>query len=272
LAWAEYWPYSPMPGLSSISIVMKIGFVGRSEAGGALPSGSARVPWDTVRVHAEDGEPLVMLSSVVDSAHNPWVIVFHGAANSVESEGSVEHYRILRDAGFNVLAREMRGYGVLSNVPPTESGIYADARTAWRFLIDNMKVDPQRVVLYGSSLGAAVATVLASEEEAAALMTNGAFTSAPDLVRHHYRWLPADILMHNRFDNLGRASAVDERWIIYHGSADEVVPVDHAHALAAAAIDATVTVFEGGHDAGLEQAYRSSALATLREVRAAIRD
>lgn len=247
-------------------------YVGRSEDGGVLPSDSAGVPWDTVRIHADDGNSLVLLRSVVDSARSPWVIVFHGAANSVGSEGSVEHYRLLRDAGFNVLAPEMRGYGLLWNVPPTERGIYADARSAWRFLIDDMKVDPQRVILYGSSLGAAVATVLASEQGSAALITNGAFTSAPDLVRNHYRWLPADIVMHNRFDNLGRASTIDERWIIYHGSADEVVPIDHAYALASAAIDATVTVFEGGHDAGLEQAYRSSVLATLREVRAAIRD
>lgn len=242
-------------------------YVGRDVAGDVLPNASMNIPWDTVVAPASDGGSALLLQSLADVDTDTWAIVFHGAENTLGSAGSVEHYRLLRDAGFNVLAVEMRGYGLLAAVAPSESGIYADATAAWRYLTHDRGVDPARIVLYGSSLGAAAATLLASEQNAAGLITNGAFTTAPDLVRVHYRWLPAHQIMHNRFDNLGRAPEVEERWLIFHGQADSVVPLEHGRDLLAAAPEAELVVFEGGHDSAFESDYRTRLVPVLRDLR-----
>ena len=242
-------------------------YVGRDIAGDVLPNESMNIPWDTVFAAASDGGSALLLHSLADVDTDAWAIVFHGAENTLGSAGSVEHYRLLREAGFNVLAVEMRGYGLLRAVAPSESGIYADATAAWLHLTRDRGVDPARIVLYGSSLGAAAATLLASEQAAAGLITNGAFTSAPDLVRVHYRWLPARQLMHNRFDNLGRAPQIEERWLIFHGQRDSVVPLEHGRDLLDAAPEAELIVFDGGHDSAFESDYRARLVPVLRDLR-----
>lgn len=242
-------------------------YIGRDSAGDVLPSDSMNLPWDTVVVAASDGESALLLHSLADVDTDAWAIVFHGAENTLGSTGSVEHYRLLRDAGFNVLAVEMRGYGVLRAVAPSEPAIYADATAAWLYLTRERGVDPKHIVLYGSSLGAAAATQLASVQDAAGLITNGAFTSAPDLVRVHYRWLPARQIMHNRFDNLGRAPEIEERWLIFHGRRDNVVPLEHGRDLLAAAPQAELIIFDGGHDSAFESDYRAKLAPVLRDLR-----
>jgi fermentation-respiration switch protein FrsA (DUF1100 family) len=73
---------------------------------------------------------------------------------------------------------------------------------------------------------------LATEMAPAGLITEGAFTSIPAAVRAHYPWLPAELVMQNRFDNLEKAKSLGLPWLLFHGRLDRKVPLRHAEALA----------------------------------------
>lgn len=110
-------------------------------------------------------------SQLRDAPGAAWALYFHGRTMPVGDPANVGRFGLLRDAGFNVLAVEYRGYGAsLAAGPASEEGIYADARAAWRYLTTSMGVAPERILLYGWSFGSAPATKLASEVPAGALV------------------------------------------------------------------------------------------------------
>ncbi|HSR93131.1 MAG TPA: alpha/beta fold hydrolase, partial [Gemmatimonadales bacterium] len=98
-----------------------------------------------------------------------WVLILHGNAGNLATPGRPEHDRQLHDMGLGVLAPDYRGYGE-SEGKPSEAGLYTDARTAYDFLRDSLRIPPNRIVIYGHSLGSAVATQLATSVEAAGLI------------------------------------------------------------------------------------------------------
>jgi fermentation-respiration switch protein FrsA (DUF1100 family) len=224
----------------------------------------AAVPWDTLRVPAADTVPVLLLESMLnDSA--PWAIYFHGNFGLLGSRGNVRRYELLRDAGFNVLAVEYRGYGAsVSAGTPSEQAINADAAAAWDYLTRRRGVDPRRIVIYGWSLGSGPATRLAAERGPAALITEGAFTSLPDVGAEVYPWVPVRLVMRNRFDNLELARTLSIPWIVFHGRVDDVVPFSHGESLAAASSHARLIPLAANHDDGVI-GDRDKALAVLRD-------
>lgn len=244
---------------------------GRTGARGAVPAAGTGLTWDSVRVRADDGVPVFLLESRLgDPAADPWVIFFHGNGALVGDRGCVERYRLLREAGFDVLAVEFRGYGESAPAgPPSEEGVFADARAAWTYLTSSLGVDGGRIVVYGWSLGSGPATYLAVEKHPAGLITEGAFTSLPDIGADRYPWMPVRAVMHTRFDNLRRAPDVSVPWLIFHGRSDEIVPFSHGEALEEAAPDARLIPLGAGHDDGVT-GDRDIALATLRKLSAEI--
>ncbi len=244
-------------------------FAGAGNGGSAriVPREDAAIPWDTLRVPDAAGVPVLLLESRLDnSAAGPWVIYFHGNAGLLGSRGNVQRYRLLRDAGFNVFAVEFRGYGAsAAAATPSEAGIFADATTAWNHLTRTLGVEPHRVVIYGWSLGSGPATYLAERYRPAALITEGAFTSLPDVGAARYPWVPVRSIMRNRFDNIGRAATLAVPWLVFHGRNDDLIPFSHGEMLAAASPRVQLVTLAAGHDDGVI-ADRDVALAALREV------
>lgn len=220
-----------------------------------IVSGQASIPWETVQVRTEDDVGILLLESrQADTADEaPWVIYFYGQGGQLGDEGSFLRYNLFRSAGLNVLAVEYRGYGASEKTEPTEAGVYADARAAWRHLAETRGVPASRVVLYGYSLGGGVAIQLATEMSPAGLITEGAFTSGPAIARHHYPWLLSTKLMRNRFENLEKARSLSRPWLIFHGRQDSRVPFAHAEALAGTTAGVRRLVpLESGHEDALE--------------------
>ena len=196
-------------------------------------SGAVQIPWDTVRVTTKDGVGILLFESQLPNASDaPWIIYFHGNAGRLADDGSLARYRLFRSAGLNVLAVEYRGYGASEKQQPTEGGVYSDARAAWRHATEGRGVPASRVVLYGYSLGGGVATQLAAEVSPAGLITEATFTSAPAQARLRYPWVPAGLLMRNRFENLVKAASLSVPWLLFHGRQDKGVPFAHAEELA----------------------------------------
>jgi pimeloyl-ACP methyl ester carboxylesterase len=238
---------------------------GDSRSRRQLPPTDGSFAWDSLRVRADDGVPVFFLESRFDSAPGrPWAIYFHGNAGLLGSRGNIARYRLLREVGFNVLAVEYRGYGASLNAgSPSEAGVKADAKAAWDYLTRTLSIDPGRIIVYGWSLGSGPALYLASEMRPGGVVTEGAFTSLPDVGAALYPWVPVRLIMRNRFDNIARARALRVPWIVFHGRNDEEIPFAHARLLASAAPAASLVALDAGHDNGVI-ADRETTLAALR--------
>jgi pimeloyl-ACP methyl ester carboxylesterase len=233
----------------------------------ALPAPETGVPWDTVRVKAADSVPVLLMVSRVDTVSaRPWALYLHGNLGLLGGRGNIARYRLLREAGFNVLAVEYRGFGLSAKAGrPSESGIYKDASAGWVWLTGPQAVSPARVVIYGMSLGGGAATYLTLANPPAALVTEGTATSLPDVGAKRYPWVPVRLIMRNRFPNLARAPAIAVPWVIFHSRNDVTVPFSHGEALSRAAPTAQFVPLVADHEGGVAVA-RAVSLPILQDL------
>ena len=137
----------------------------------------------------------------------------------------VDRLRALHRHGLPILAIDYRGYGRSSGPPPSESQVYEDAMAAWDHLVRTQGIDPGRIVIYGHSLGGAVATELALRRgPACGVVLEAVFTSMSEMGQLEYPWIPVKWLLHERFDTLIKIGHLDLPMVFVHGTADDEVP------------------------------------------------
>ncbi|MBN1239646.1 MAG: alpha/beta hydrolase [Gammaproteobacteria bacterium] len=204
----------------------------------------AGLPYRDVTLQTEDG---VRLHGWFVPAAGPRVLLFfHGNAGNVSHR--LESLRLFHELGMSVLIIDYRGYGE-SGGTPTEQGTYLDADAAWRHLTQTLDVAPERIVVFGRSLGAAVAAWLAARVQPAGLIVESAFTSVPDLGQELYPWLPVRWL--SRFDYATSEYVAKVRCpvLVVHSRDDEIAPFRHAERiLGAVRGPRTLLVLEGSHN------------------------
>lgn len=166
----------------------------------------------------------------------PTLLYFHGNGGHIGYRA--DRAQALAARGYGLLLAEYRGYGGNPG-SPSEDGFHEDARAALAFLRQE-GVAPRQIVLYGESLGTAVAVRLAAELAAAgtpvrAVILESPFTSIADVAQHHYPFVPARLLVKDKFDAASRIGAVAAPVLVLHGEADRVVPVSFGRALYEAA-------------------------------------
>jgi uncharacterized protein len=184
---------------------------------------------DDVWMEAEDGTRV----------HGWWLhsggeralIWCHGNAGNISHR--LENARRLVDAlGMDILLFDYRGYG-LSGGRPDEQGLYLDSVAAYGEA-RRRGFEPAQIVLFGRSLGAAVATELARRRPAAALILESPFLSIPAMARAVYPFVPS-FLVRTQFDNEAKIGRLDVPILIIHGARDEIVPLAHGRRLYEAA-------------------------------------
>ncbi|HUC72657.1 MAG TPA: alpha/beta hydrolase [Stellaceae bacterium] len=161
----------------------------------------------------------------------PVVAYFHGNGGHIGYRA--ERLRRLARDGFGVLLAEYRGYAGNPGWP-CEAGLFADGEAALDFLADS-GIKSDEIVLWGESLGSGVAVHLAARHKVAALILEAPFTSVADAAQRHYPFVPAVLLVRDRFDSLSRIGRVAAPLLVLHGERDMVVPARHGRALLAAA-------------------------------------
>ena len=147
------------------------------------------------------------------------ILFFHGNGGNISHR--IEKISMLHKLGLNVFIIDYRGYGK-SQGRPSEKGLYMDAEAAYTYLIEK-GIKPDKIILYGESLGAAVAVDLALKKGVKALITENAFTSVKDMTKIIYPFLPAFIL-ESRYDSTVKLRDIDVPKLIIHSSDDEIVP------------------------------------------------
>ena len=146
-----------------------------------------------------------------------------GNAGNLQSRANA--VRELGDAlGRSVLIFDYPGFGK-SNGEPNENGCYEAADAAYEWLIREAKIAPDRIVLYGESLGGAVAIDLATKKPHGALVLVRTFTSAPDVADYQFPLFFGNLVMTNRFDSLAKIPRCKSPVFIAQADKDRLIPL-----------------------------------------------
>jgi fermentation-respiration switch protein FrsA (DUF1100 family) len=157
----------------------------------------------------------------------PVVAYFHGNGGHIGYRA--ERLRWFARAGYGVMMAEYRGYGGNPGAP-TEFGLLTDGGAALDFL-GGEGMTPNRLVIYGESLGSGVAVPLAAQREVAALVLEAPFTSVAEVAQYHYSFMPASALVRDRFDSRASIGHVKAPILVLHGEQDRIVPPRFGRAL-----------------------------------------
>ena len=215
---------------------------------GATPR-DVGIAYEDVELLTEDGETLGAWYVPAESTNAAiTVLLCHGNAGDIgDRVGSVVTFHNL---GYNLLVFDYRGYG-RSTGRPSEKGTYMDADAAWRFLTKKKQIPAASIIVFGRSLGGAIGAWLAEHRKPAALVLESAFTSAPDMAKGMFPFLPSRLICRFRYDTLSRLANIDCPIFVAHGTEDEMIPFRHGQRLFEAASDPKIFFqLNGGHNSG----------------------
>jgi len=209
-----------------------------------LPASMLGSPADVVRdvgAITDDGIPLngwhwSASTDAVEDANRFLVLFFHG--NGGDRRHRVFDCQLLTRLGVDVLMTDYRGYGD-NEGSPTEDGLGRDASAFWRLALSE-GWSPDRIVLYGESLGGGVAVGLAAElgesgTPPAGMILRSTFASLTDAAAWHYPWLPVRWFLVDRFSSVARISGIASPLLMIHGDSDRIIPIEMGETLFEAA-------------------------------------
>jgi fermentation-respiration switch protein FrsA (DUF1100 family) len=150
------------------------------------------------------------------------VLFCHGTGSTIAENPHFIRF-LHNDARVAALLFDYRGYG-RSEGSPTEAGILADARAARRWLAERAGIAEERIVLYGRSLGGAVAVDLAAEKSARGLVLESTFTSLPEVAARRFWYMPVEQVMRTRLASSDKIGRYRGPLLAYHSRGDEIVP------------------------------------------------
>ena len=198
-------------------------------AGRPLGESRPTVPFTQVAIPRADGAAQFGWAMENPDART-WLLFLHGNSATIASRINIARYQQLRALGLSVLPPEYRGFAGLPGVP-TESGVNADARAAFAYLTGTLHVPPTRIVIYGWSLGSAVAVDLAANEDEAAVILEGAPASLVAIGARRYPLFPIRLVMRNPFESIAKVDRVHSPMLFLHSPEDDIVPYEEGRRL-----------------------------------------
>jgi fermentation-respiration switch protein FrsA (DUF1100 family) len=156
------------------------------------------------------------------------VLFCHGNAGNISHR--IEVIYLFYELGLNVFIFDYRGYG-RSQGSPSEEGLYRDAQAAYNYLIEKRNLKDESIVIYGKSIGANVAVDLCSKVRPAALISESAFTSALDMGKKLFPFLPIKWFISIKYDALSKMKDITIPKLIIHSKDDRIIPFRHGRKL-----------------------------------------
>ena len=176
---------------------------------------------DGLRLHGWYCTPVCKAGAAFETVPSQMVLLwFHGNAGNITYR--YDMIRMLITIPSDVFIIDYRGYGK-SEGSPTERGLYLDAQAAWDFLTNELSIPPERIIIFGKSVGGVPAIDLAARVRAAGLIVQSSFSSAKDMVREIMPLFPA-LFLHTKMNSVDRIKGVDCPKLFIHSRTDEVVP------------------------------------------------
>ena len=150
------------------------------------------------------------------------IVVFHGNAGHVGHR--VEKFRSFLEEGYGLLLVEYRGYGENSG-KPSEDGFYKDSLAALEFL-SKQNISKNKTILYGESLGCGLAVKLSTQHSYNAIILEAPYTSIAEVASRHYWYLPAKLLVLDRFNIISIIKNIKSPLLVIHGEKDNVININ----------------------------------------------
>ncbi|HNH35586.1 MAG TPA: alpha/beta fold hydrolase [Rhodocyclaceae bacterium] len=190
--------------------------------------------------------PGARLSALHLRLANPKGLVFYLHGNGGNLAGWFANADFYRDLGYDLFMVDYRGYGKSTGRIESEEQLMADVRAAWVAVSGNYQ--GRRIVVFGRSLGTALAARLAAEVRPDLTVLASPYCSMADLARHHYPWVPTALLRYP-LSTCEAASRMTTPLLLLHGDRDAVIPASQAESLRARAPGAELHLVRGaGHD------------------------
>lgn len=213
-----------------------------------LPAAYGVEKAEIIPLKTQDGLSIEAWYIAPENKAHPLIVYFHGNAGHIGDR--MEKLNHFVQKGFGLLAVSYRGYGK-SQGAPTEAGLFEDARTLLRYAAEALGFAPERLLLYGESLGTGVATYAAKTLKDAdtpvfALVLEAPYTSVAKRSQELYPYLPAFYMVRDKYESIKRIAHVGCPVLIFHGEEDVVIPVHHGRTLLAAASEPKQGMFFPG--------------------------
>ena len=190
--------------------------------GRALTATPRDAGFDYEDVTLETSDGLKLHGWYVPAAQARGVVLFlHGNAGNISHR--LDSIAIFRELGLDTLIIDYRGYGQ-SQGKPSEQGTYLDAEAAWHYLVSNREVAADRIIVFGRSLGGAVAAWLANQYRPAALIIESSFSSALDMARKLYPFMPVRLITRLDYPVKLYVSRLHCPLLVIHSRDDEIIP------------------------------------------------
>ena len=179
----------------------------------------------------------------------------HGNAGNISHR--LDSISLFHSLGLDILIFDYRGFGE-SEGKPSEKGTYLDVKAAWDYLLEERMISPEEIIIFGRSLGAAIAVDLASQHPSAGVILESAFTSVPDMAASLYPWLPVRLLSRYRYNSLDMIARITSPLLVVHSREDDIIPFAHGEKLFAHANEPKQFLeLRGGHNDGYHASRKS---------------
>lgn len=206
-----------------------------------LPANEVRLPFpvEDITVKSWDGLDLhgwrVLGIQQETSAPDDRAVVLYFPGNAGNRLYRLPQLALFGSLGAQAVLVDYRGYGD-NKGKPREEDLAKDARSVWNYLTNDLGIAPNRIVIYGESLGGGVATRLASELcqekiEPGGLIVQSTFNSLVAVAQHHFSYLPVSLLLVDRFPSDQRIKSVTCPILQIHGTIDSIVPLKYGQRL-----------------------------------------
>ncbi len=178
---------------------------------------------------------------------NRTLIFYHGNAGNIGDR--LPKIKLLHGLGMNVFIFDYRGYGG-SEGSPSLNGVVGDSIAAYEYVLSRSDIDPNHIILYGESLGGAMAVQVAAKKKYAALILDSTFTSIKDMAKSAYSIISG--LAPDVYRSIDLIKELHEPLLIMHGKEDNVVPYHMGKILyEAAPHPKRMVTFEGTEHGGI---------------------
>ena len=175
---------------------------------------------EKVNITTDDNIDLLAWYHNKDIKKYKTILFFHGNAGSLENRiHKINHFK---DMNINFILLAWRGFSG-NKGKPTEQGLYQDARSAVKWLI-NQGVTEENIIIYGESLGTGVATEIAQNKNFAGVILESPFTSMIDLGKKHYPIFPVKLLLKDKYESEKKIKNLKSPLLVMHGKKDKIVP------------------------------------------------
>ena len=207
----------------------------------------AGLDYESVSIAASDGVSIHGWF-VAAQPEKGTLLFFHGNAGNISHR--LDSIKIFHDLGLSTFIIDYRGYGQ-SQGTISEQGTYLDAEAAWNYLTQKRKIPEQQIIVFGRSLGAAIAAHIALKHKPGGLILESAFTSVPDMAARLYPAFPVRLLSRFQYNTKKMLLSVASPVLIIHSPDDEIIPFENGLQLYESARDPKEMLrIRGGHNDG----------------------